>query len=241
MKSKPVDFSQVKAVFIDLDNTLWDFSSNSEKALHALYLSNGLDRLLPFYVIFREIYETRNSHLWHEYHHGLVSREYLMVERFAHVLRQIGFEGNVEAEGLRLNNEYLDRLATYSALMPGARTMLEYLRGKGYQVNVLSNGFDGIQQRKLQSAGVEHLVDRIILSDHCGVTKPQPGLFEYAMEQCGVVACECVMIGDDPDTDIRGAHEVGWRTIYYNVKNHEPFEGTADVEVSHLDQVRDWL
>ena len=241
MKTKGKGFSQVKAVFIDLDNTLWDFSTNSEKALHEVYVSNGLDRLLPFYEIFRDIYETRNSQLWHDYHHGLVSRDYLMVERFAHVLRQIGYEGEVEPMGLRLNDEYLDRLATYSGLMPGAEAMLEYLRGKGYQVNVLSNGFDGIQQRKLRSAGVEGLVDRIILSDHCGVTKPQPGLFEYAMEQCGVAENECVMIGDDPDTDIRGAHEVGWHTIYYNVKHQEPFADTADVEIEHLDQVKEWL
>lgn len=241
MKSNEFLFSSVTTVFIDLDNTLWNFSANSEKALRQVYESHAIKTLLPFYEIFREMYESRNAQLWHDYHHGLITRDYLMEERFAHVLRRVGYSGDVAAESMRLNEEYLDYLSTLPELMPGAEDLLKHLRKRGYRVVVLSNGFKGVQQRKLASAGIAALVDRVILSDDCGITKPQPGLFEYAMKECGVRPEQCLMIGDDADTDIRGAHEVGWHTIFYNVKHQEPFEGTADVEILHLDQVKDWL
>ena len=113
--------------------------------------------------------------------------------------------------------------------------MLEYLSSR-YRVHVLSNGFKGVQDLKLISAGIRHLVDKIIISDDCGITKPQRGIFDYALEQCQAQAESSVMIGDNADADIAGAHNAGWHTIYFNLRGTENCP-VADAEVNNLTDV----
>ncbi|MBO4871045.1 MAG: YjjG family noncanonical pyrimidine nucleotidase [Muribaculaceae bacterium] len=234
-------FDGITTVFIDIDDTLWSFSTNSRVALAHTYAHFGIERWEPQYERFEQIYETRNSALWHDYHHGRISRDFLLVERFRHVLQCINYTGDATTTGSEMNDYYLSDLATLPHLVTGARELLEALHAHGLEVNVLSNGFAGVQQRKLSSGGIDHLIDRVVLSDDCGITKPQRGIFDYALQVCGVTARQVVMIGDDPDTDIAGAHEAGWRTIYFNAKQRPAIPGTADVEVATLNDITTML
>ena len=120
--------------------------------------------------------------------------------------------------------------------------MLEHLKAKNYSVNILSNGFKQVQARKLASAGVSHLFSHIVLSDDCGVTKPLPGIFEYALSVCNASAETSVMIGDNYDADICGAHAAGWRTIFFN-KDNTPAENctNADIIVASLSEIQQIL
>ena len=104
-----------------------------------------------------------------------------------------------------------------------------------------SNGFAGVLQRKLRSGGIDHLIDHVVLSDDCGITKPLPGIFDYAQKVSGATVDQIVMIGDDPDTDIAGAYAAGWRTIYFNFKNRPAIEGTVTVEVASLAEIEEML
>ena len=45
------------------------------------------------------------------------------------------------------------------------------------------------------------------------IGKPEPHLFEIALQRCGVAPCEAVMIGDNPETDIAGAERLGLATV----------------------------
>ena len=54
-------------------------------------------------------------------------------------------------------------------------------------------------------------------------------------------AATSVMIGDNPDADIKGAHDAGWRTIYFNIRGLDPIEGTADAVVTSLDEIQQIL
>ena len=234
-------FDAVKTVFLDLDDTLWDFAANSRVALRRTYDHFGIARWQPDYQAFESCYETRNAELWHDYHHGRVTREFLLSERFRHVLAVIDCSADTLELGRLMNDWYLDTLATLPAIVPGARHLLEHLHRKGYGAHVLSNGFAGVQQRKLISGGINHLVDSLVLSDDCGITKPQRGIFDYALQRTGATADSALMVGDDPDTDIKGAHDAGWHTVFYNAKGREPLEGTADVVVDRLEQICDLL
>lgn len=227
-------FDGITTVFLDLDDTLWWFTANSRIALAHTYAHFRMERWEPSYNRFEHTYETRNAALWHDYHHGRITRDFLLVERFRHVLVQVGYDGDPTDLATTMNHYYLTDLATLPTLVPGARELLEALHRHGMQVNVLSNGFAGVQQGKLHSAGIDHLIDHLVLSDDCGITKPQPGIFDYAMRVCQCTARHTLMIGDDPDTDIAGAHQAGWRTIYFNAKQRPAIAGTADLEVTTL-------
>lgn len=230
----------IVTVFVDIDDTLWWFTENSKLALRHTFDAFDISSVCT-YERFKEVYLKKNLELWNLYHHGLIDKDFLVNERFRFTLKECGYKGDVEKMCHLLDEEYLRFLALQPTTIPGARQLLEYLVAKGYDVNTLSNGFQGTQQQKLISGGLSDLIHRNVLSDDCGITKPQRGIFDYALEQCGAEAATTVMIGDNPDADIKGAHDAGWRTIYFNIRGLEPIEGTADAVVASLDEIQQIL
>lgn len=230
----------IVTVFVDIDDTLWWFTENSKLALRHTFDAFDISSVCT-YERFKEVYLKKNLELWNLYHHGLIDKDFLVNERFRFTLKECGYKGDVEKMCHLLDEEYLRFLALQPTTIPGARQLLEYLVAKGYDVNTLSNGFQGTQQQKLISGGLSDLIHRNVLSDDCGITKPQRGIFDYALEQCGAEAATTVMIGDNPDADIKGAHDAGWRTIYFNIRGLHPIEGTADAVVTSLDEIQQIL
>lgn len=230
----------IVTVFVDIDDTLWWFTENSKLALRHTFDAFDISSVCT-YERFKEVYLKKNLELWNLYHHGLIDKDFLVNERFRFTLKECGYKGDVEKMCHLLDEEYLRFLALQPTTIPGARQLLEYLVAKGYDVNTLSNGFQGTQQQKLISGGLSDLIHRNVLSDDCGITKPQRGIFDYALEQCGAEAATTVMIGDNPDADIKGAHDAGWRTIYFNIRDLDPIEGTADAVVTSLDEIQQIL
>lgn len=230
----------IVTVFVDIDDTLWWFTENSKLALRHTFDAFDISSVCT-YERFKEVYLKKNLELWNLYHHGLIDKDFLVNERFRFTLKECGYKGDVEKMCHLLDEEYLRFLALQPTTIPGARQLLEYLVAKGYDVNTLSNGFQGTQQQKLISGGLSDLIHRNVLSDDCGITKPQRGIFDYALEQCGAEAATTVMIGDNPDADIKGAHDAGWRTIYFNICGLDPIEGTADAVVTSLDEIQQIL
>lgn len=230
-------WSNIRTVFVDIDDTVWWFTENSRVALRHVYDHFGLCRLEPAYDRFRDIYMAKNKELWLLYHHGRIDKQFLLSERFGYTLRRIG-AGETEAGTLAsaVDTEYLRFLALQPRLVPGARQLLTYLNGK-YAVHALSNGFKGVQEQKLRSAGISHLIDKVIISDNCGYTKPMRGIFDYALAQTGADARTTVMIGDNDDADIGGAAQAGWHTIYFDIKGTGP-SAQADATVTALEQIK---
>lgn len=220
------DGKDIKVVWVDLDDTLIDFRANSRSALTHLFYNNSLGRFWPDAEAWYECYEKHNKALWSEYNVGRISRDYLMMERFRRPLVEAGWSNADAREASpRLSDEYLDLLAAEKRTVDGARELLEGLRRCGVTVGVLSNGFREVQFRKMRSAGLEPLIDLTVLSDDIGVNKPDTRLYRHAMERAGVADPSAhLMIGDNPDTDIRGALDAGWSAIAYRPPHAGKFE-----------------
>lgn len=234
-------FGGVKWVFIDLDDTLWDFSANSDVALQKLYRNfDIISGYYPEYEEFDEAYHLKNSELWDLYHHGHIEQEYLKLERFRWLLVRKGYESDdVDVLSAAMNEWYLEELSRCRELVDGAIDLLESL-SKRYLIGVLSNGFADVQYRKLQTSGLWRYVQRMVVSDEIGVQKPDRRIFDYALSEVGAEADEVIMIGDNPDADIYGAKSAGWRTIYFNRKGRSSVS-VADVEVASLSDVKAYL
>jgi putative hydrolase of the HAD superfamily len=150
------------------------------------------------------------------------------------------------AESLdELVSDYGRDYPTY-ALPPSAEScrLLRGLRDSGWRVGVVTNGRH-YQLRKLEAAGIADLVDTCCVSEVEGVRKPDPAIFERAAERCGEPLAGAWMVGDNPDADIRGAHELGLRTIWFRhgrAWEAEDFEPTLQVDaleeaLAHLTQL----
>lgn len=233
--------NQIKTVFVDLDDTLWWFSENSKVALRHVYDEFGLSQYSPVYERFRDIYAAKNVELWELYHYGKIEKDYLVTERFRYMLEQIGMKGDLKDLADKIDKEYLFFLSSLPLLVPGAKELLEYLTTK-YDVNILSNGFQEVQLRKLRSSGIEQYIHHLVLSDDCGITKPLKGIFDYALQRVGATAETTVMIGDNYDADIHGAKNAGWHTILFNIKAFDRDNvPEADVVVESLDEIKSIL
>lgn len=206
-----------EVLFIDLDNTLYDFSGNSDEAYRAVYALMEYDRWFDSYEHYYSIFEEYNLKLWALYAKGEISKEYLNAERYAHPLRVVGVP-EAEVLGARFWNEAMQRLPLGNRLMPHAREALEYLRPR-YRMYILSNGFAELQARKMKSAGIAHYFDGVVLSEDIGINKPHPAIFEHALRMADVSEEKALMIGDNYEVDIEGALAVGIDQVFYNVGN----------------------
>lgn len=208
-----------KTLFIDLDNTLYDFSGNSREAYIAVYNLLDYDRWFRSFEHYYEIYEEYNLRLWALYAEGKITKEHLNAERYSHPLRVVGAP-DPEAIGAQFWDEAMKRLPLGSRLMPHAKEILTYLRPK-YRMYILSNGFTELQSRKMQSAGIAHYFDGMILSEDIGVNKPNPAIFTHALQVAESTAEESLMIGDNYEVDIEGAQRVGIDQVFYNISKKD--------------------
>ena len=179
-------------LFIDLDNTLYDFSGNSREAYSIVYTLLGYDRWFDSFEHYYTIYEEYNLQLWALYAEGKITKDWLNAERYAHPLRVVGVP-DADAVSARFWDEAMKRLPLGQRLMPYAREVLEYLRPR-YKLYILSNGFTELQARKMRSAGIDHYFDGVVLSEDIGVNKPNPAIFEHALRVADVSAAEALMI-----------------------------------------------
>lgn len=228
-----------KALFIDLDNTLYDFTANSREAYHEVYDLMDYDRFFPSFAEYFAIYEKRNAELWDLYDNGKITKDELNTERYLHPLKVARVSG-AEEIARTFFTEAMKRLPTKGLLRPHAIECLKYLRPR-YPLYILSNGFTELQTHKMQSAGIYHYFDGIVLSEDINVNKPQRALFDHALTIAGTTAEESLMIGDHFEVDIIGAKNAGWDQMFYNFQGitDKPFEPTY--EITSLEQVKEYL
>lgn len=209
---------EIDVVWLDLDDTLIDFKTNSGIALRQLYAQFGLSRLFDTEDVWAEAYLKHNHALWALYNVAKVTSGELRRQRFMLPLTEAGMSAE-EAEEVwqTLDKSYLDLLAVQHTLVPGALELLKKLRTMDVVIAVISNGFKEVQYRKIKSAGLEEYIDLVVLSDDIDVNKPDVRLFKYAMERSGVPdARKHLIIGDNAATDIAGALNASWHAIHFN-------------------------
>lgn len=219
-------------IFIDLDDTIWDFNANSHVALAKTFEELHLHTIFADYDLFSQLYYSKNAELWDLYHHGKIAREYLIIERFAYPLRTYGYVDKGDSLATQINKRYLDILSQQTRLIPHACEMLSDLHEKGYKLYILSNGFAEVQARKLEAGKVAQFFSRIVLSDEIGITKPDRRIFDYALEVTDGKAETTLMIGDNYDADIMGAAHAGWGQIYFD-RYEKGYTGNAPQHVIH--------
>lgn len=215
-----------KWVFFDLDDTLYDFAACSNEALRKLYAAHGeLKSIFNNFGDFSDAYHTLNSELWRLYHANAIERSYLKTERFGQLLRQSMPPAEARALAQKLDEEYLWLLSEQGTTVAGAFETLRIL-SKHYLIGILSNGFIDTQYRKLRHSGLDRYVQRMVVSDEIGIQKPAKAIFDHALRETGADEETSVMIGDNPETDIKGAIEAGWKDIYFN-PHGAPYDGAA--------------
>ncbi len=226
-------------LFFDLDHTLWDFEMNAQETMYDLYLSNGLqEKGITDFKVFFSRYSYHNTRLWDRYTKGFIKQDELRWKRMW--LALLDFKIADEPLSKSLAVQFLDLLPTKKNLFPYTLEILAYLKNKGYQMHLVTNGFESVQHHKIKHSNLAQFFGKVITSEASNSLKPNKEIFEYALLKTAGTAEKSVMIGDNLDADIQGGINAGMDTIFVNHLNIQPHI-QATYMVTHLQQLEDIL
>ena len=207
-------------ILIDLDDTLWDFQKNSKIAMQEIFVQYELNKYYNSFESFYDVYTTKNHELWDQYAKGIITKDFLSLERFLYPLRLVGCE-NIEL-AKTLGTDFLHRTTMQTNLVDGAIELLEYLKSKNYTLSIISNGFVEVQYTKLRRSNLLSYFSNIFLSEEVGYQKPDIRFFQFVLQKLGANASDCIVIGDNIQTDIQGAEMANISSIFYDKDSCNP-------------------
>jgi putative hydrolase of the HAD superfamily len=208
--------NKINHLFFDLDRTLWDFETNSKIALKKIYDKYRLESHFEHFLQFQKSYQNINNELWKKYGKGKISKDELRIIRFEKTLERVNvFDKNF---AITLSQDYISIAPKEKNLFPSTLETIKEL-AKNYQLHIITNGFAEAQFVKLESSGLRPFFDVIVCSEMVGKTKPHREIFEHALLLANAKVSESIMIGDDHNTDIMGAIQVGMQAILFDPSN----------------------
>ena len=226
----------IKHLFFDLDRTLWDFETNSFNELVNLYHCHNLHQKgISLSEEFVKVYKKINEKCWERYRENTLSKENLRFERFKQTLEYFGIY-DLELS-IKIGDDYVKNSPYRTILIPNAIELLSELQPI-YKLHIITNGFQEVQHVKINQSGMAKFFTIVVTSEMAGAKKPNPLIFNYALKKAGANLENSVMIGDDLNTDIKGAVNVGMKSIYFN-PNKRTNNSIAWKEVVTLMEIKD--
>ncbi len=237
-QSQPVrpDFTKVRYVFFDLDDTLIDHKRAQERALVDVWTQyTELQQVDPLELASQ--FARINYRLWEAYRNSEVGQSELRRLRFEQTFRQLG----VQAPDWReVDQVYMECYARHWDWIPGARDALIQVSRK-YPTGIVTNGFTFVQKKKFEYFSLNRHTRDLIISEEVGHLKPHPRIFEFAAEKAGVKPSSLLYVGDSYVSDIAGAHSCDWKTAWYHKGDRLPDPNLADLIFSSYTDLLDAL
>ncbi|XP_053315423.1 N-acylneuraminate-9-phosphatase [Spea bombifrons] len=207
----------IKAIIFDLDNTLIDTAGASKQAIEEVMKI----------LIDKEQYTEKDAHiicdrfqakLLHEnLDHSKMTIDDLRILHWEEALQSIRPGDHKEVAKVCYTLWKTSRLELMT-LSESIKNMLIELR-KQARLALLTNGERQVQREKIEACGASHFFDAIVVGGEHAEEKPAPSIFLHCCNLLAVKPEECVMVGDNLDTDIRGGLNAGLKATVWLNKN----------------------
>lgn len=210
-----------KAVFFDVDDTLYDHLSPLRSALQEAV---GLADDMPYEDIYYR-FRYYSDLLSEEKNLSAVPEKEALADmrrrRFMLALAEFGIFLN-EKEAEAAQTAYVNRQFQIQPFH-GAMELMETLTHSGIKVGLITNGPAKHQQKKLKALQVHRYIpeDMIFVSGGVGYAKPDVRLFEHVNAITKTSPEHSYYIGDSWRNDVVGAIKAGWTVLWYNHRNAE--------------------
>lgn len=149
-------------------------------------------------------------------------------ESFAQLFRSKGVKENADILGFHAAQLFRLLSMDYLRLYDGVTDALERLRQRGYRLWLLSNAQRVFTAYELRYLGLDDQFNGIYISSDYGYRKPDARFFHTLLNERGLDVSKCLMIGNDRDTDIAGAKNIGMDTLYLHTNITPPEQKAAD-------------
>ncbi len=209
----------IRYIYFDLDDTLLNHKKAEQNGLRDIY-----DKIPALQVVsvdqLLRVYAQINKGLWIEYAQGSIDRSTLHRRRFQESFEALGINGELYEYAGTIYMEYYRK---HWEWMKGAKQAFLTLQDY-YEMGVITNGFAETQWMKIRQFGFDSVCTSIIISEEFGLMKPDPAIFNEAIQQAGYAPEQILYVGDSLTSDVDGALNAGWNMAWYNPKNL-PVEG----------------
>ncbi|MBS6921071.1 MAG: YjjG family noncanonical pyrimidine nucleotidase [Anaerococcus vaginalis] len=219
----------IKAVLIDIDDTIFDFEKCSKNSF--------LKTLEKFNLKFKEedfsYFNKVNDILWTKQKLGeinikevFIKRDYLMVKYF-----------NLDIEKGLFNDLFVKFLYDEIEMVDGIEDLLLYLSDK-YKIFTASNGIFKMQENRLKKSNLDKYFDNVFVSDKIGFEKPDKKFFQKIMDLTKFSNDDLIMIGDSIKSDIIGAKNSKIKSIYFNKEDKKISDKNFTYQVKNLSEIK---
>lgn len=198
-----------EVLLFDADETLFDFRKGENfaflKCIDDFNLSEDKEACIKLY---KEI----NTFIWKEFEKGLITSKDLKVERFRRLLKAL----NIERSAKEISDAYMKYLSMSTFLFDGVEELINSL-SKDYKLAIVTNGLKEVQTNRISKSAIGEYFEDVVISDGIGIAKPDPRIFEYALDSINYKdKSKVLMIGDSLSSDIKGGINAGIDTCLYN-------------------------
>lgn len=224
----------IKAVLIDVDNTLLDFNKCAASSIKAGFEKYGIEYNDGVFPVFERV----NDSLWLRIEQKTLTIDELHKIRWNMIFNELGIDRN----GSEFELLFVENIHESCIPVDGALDLVKYLSEK-YIVCVASNASYNQQKNRLTKAGMFEYFKELFVSKEIGFPKPTKEYFDICLSKLSpITKDETIMIGDSLSADIEGGVKYGMKTCWYNHNNEKiPPDLKADFTVSKLSEIKNIL
>lgn len=202
----------IKAVFFDIDDTLFHFSKANQIAMEEVeqYVLGHL------WIAPEELCDAINQA-------QMEIGARLGFDSAAFHNRQIRFQNALEIlqqpiypYAMQMYHIYWNTVLEYTIAEPGIPEVLKLLKKKQIFLGIGSDMTSYIQNKKLEKMQLSYFFQAVVTSEEAGMDKPGLPLFALCARKAGCRPEECLFIGDNPQKDIAGAKRAGMQYTCYS-------------------------
>lgn len=219
----------IKAVLIDIDDTIFDFEKCSRNSFVKTLEKLNLKFREEDFSYFNKV----NDILWTKQKLGeinikevFIKRDYLMGKYF-----------NLDIEKGLFNDLFVKFLYDEIEMVDGIEDLLLYLSEK-YKIFAASNGIYKMQENRLKKSNLDKYFDEIFVSEKIGYEKPDKKFFKKIMDITKFSNDDLIMIGDSIKSDIIGSKNSKIKSIYFNKEDKKITDKNFTYQVKSLSEIK---
>ena len=219
----------IEFLLLDLDDTILDFHKAERIALSKTIGEFGVE---PSEAVLDRYHHINKWH-WEQLELGVMTRDQVLVGRFAQLFEELGMEVDAAA----CMKQYEHNLSMGHYFLPGAEEAVKRLKEK-YRLFLVSNGTATVQHSRLTSAGLYPCFEQVFISQEIGYNKPDKAYFDRCFERIpGFAPEKALMVGDSLTSDIKGGINAGLKTVWVNPAHKDCGSIRPDYEIEGLSQL----
>ena len=223
----------IEFLLLDLDDTILDFHKAERIALRKTIRDFGVE---PSEKVLNRYHHINKWH-WEQLELGVMTRDQVLVGRFAQLFEELGMEVDAAA----CMKQYEHNLSIGHYFLPGAEEAVKRLKEK-YRLFLVSNGTATVQHSRLTSAGLYPYFEQVFISQEIGYNKPDKAYFDRCFERIpGFAPEKALMVGDSLTSDIKGGINAGLKTVWVNPGRKDCGDIRPDYQIEGLHQLETLL